>query len=299
MATGKFFTDLKSQFRNGSIATQLLYINIGVFVLVTVVNIALILFRLPANAWSACLELPSSLSRFIRQPWSIITYMFMHAGLLHLVFNMLWLYWFGKLFLLFFSGKHLRGIYILGGICGGLFYILAYNVFPYFEDVVGFSSLVGASASVLAIVFAVGTSHPDYEVGFMFIGRVKLKYVTIGVFLLDLLLITSGNSGGHIAHIGGALSGWWFATSLGKGRDVTSWINNIIDLLTGGVKLRRKKKKPKMKVHYGDKQDDFEYNARKKQRSDEIDRILDKLRQSGYGSLTDDEKKSLFDASKK
>ena len=298
MATGRFFTDMKSRFSRGDIATQLLYINIGVFLLVTVVNIVLILFRLPTTPYTGYLELPSSLTRFLRQPWSIITYMFMHAGLLHLIFNMLWLYWFGKLFLMFFSGKHLRGIYILGGICGGLLYMLAYNLFPYFEDMVDYSTLVGASASVLAIVFAVGMAQPNYEVQFMFIGRIKLKYVTLCVFLLDLLFITSGNSGGHIAHIGGALSGIWFASSLRKGRDITGWINKIIDTLTGGVKIKRRK--PKMKVHYNnDKQKDYEYNAKKKQQSDEIDRILDKLRKSGYGSLTDDEKKSLFNASKK
>lgn len=297
MAVDKFISDFKMKFKRGDIVTQLLYINVGVFLLVSLVNIALMLFKLPTHFYVNYLELPALLAQFLYQPWSILTYMFMHANLLHLLFNMLWLYWFGQLFLLFFSGRHLRGLYILGGICGGILYMTAFNVFPYFSDVVHISYLLGASASVLAIVFAVGVSQPEYEVQFLLIGRVKLKYVTLAVFLIDLLFITSDNGGGHIAHIGGALAGWWFAIGLRQGKDVTKWINNCIDLLAGGWK--RKPSKPKMKVHYNDKQKDYDYNARRKKQNDEIDHILDKLRKSGYNSLSDAEKKSLFDASKK
>ena len=290
MGADRFFTDLRGNFRRGDIVTRLLYINIGIYLLVALAGAVLTLFRLSGSYYFSYLELPAWPDRFIRQPWSIITYMFMHAGLLHLLFNMLWLYWFGKLFLMFFSGRHLRGVYILGGICGGLLYMLAYNVFPYFEDAVYRSTLVGASASVLAIVFAVGVSEPNYEVQFMFIGRVKMKYVALGVLVLDLLFISSDNAGGHIAHIGGALSGWWFASSIHRGKDITAWINAVLDAIAGPH--RRKPRKPKMKVHAGGgrKEED-----RKRTSGADMDRILDKLRKSGYGSLTDDEKKSLFD----
>ena len=228
----------------------------------------------------------------------LITYMFMHAGVLHILFNMLWLFWFGRLFLAFFSSKHLRGLYFLGGICGGLLYMLAYNVFPYFQDVVYSSYLLGASASVLAIVVATAVREPDYPVHFMFIGTVRLKYVALFMVVTDLLFMTSGNAGGHIAHLGGALAGLWFAASLSKGADITAWINKSLDAVTALFSF--KPRKPKMKVHYGtERQKDYNYNARKKAQSDEIDRILDKLKKSGYESLTTEEKKSLFDASKR
>ena len=197
---------------------------------------------------------------------------------------MLWLYWFGKMFLLFFSAKHLRGVYLLGGICGGLLYMTAYNIFPYFQYMIEGSFLLGASASVLATLLLLGT--------------VRLKYLALIVIGMDLFFITSSNAGGHISHLGGALAGLWFAASLNKGRDITAWINRTLDTLTEFFSPRTRK--PKMKIHYGgNRQKDYDYNARKKSQSDEIDRILDKLKKSGYESLTADEKKSLFDASKR
>jgi len=297
MAADGFITDLKRKFQQGDIVLRLVYVNVAVFLAVTPVQIFLTLFNVPASPWMNYLELPAWTETFIRRPWTLITYMFMHAGVLHILFNMLWLFWFGRLFLAFFSSKHLRGLYFLGGICGGLLYILAYNVFPYFQDVVYSSYLLGASASVLAIVVAVSVREPNYPVQFLFIGTVRLKYVAMFMVALDLLFMTSENAGGHIAHLGGALAGWWFAAGLQSGHDATKWINLVCDWFAGLG--RPVKRKPKMKVHYGGRQADYEYNARKKEREAEIDRILDKLRKSGYNSLTDDEKKSLFDASKK
>lgn len=297
MAVDKFIADLKANFQRGDIVTKLVYINAGVFLLISLVGIVLTLFNVPPTPWVNYLELPAWVLVLVRQPWSLFTYMFMHANLLHILFNMLWLFWFGQIFLSFFSAKHLRGLYILGGICGGLMYILSYNVFPYFEDAIYSSYLLGASASVLAIVMATAVREPEYPVQFMFIGTVRLKYVALFMVALDLLFMTSGNAGGHIAHLGGALAGWWFAAGLASGHDATKWINGAIDWIDGGWKPSRRK--PKMKVHYGDKQKDYDFNARKKEREKEVDRILDKLRKSGYGSLTEEEKKRLFDASKR
>ena len=141
-------------------------------------------------------------------------------------------------------------------------YMLAYNLFPYFAGAVYSSYLLGASASVLAIVIAVGVREPNYPIQLMFVGTVKLKQVAIFMLLLDLLFMTSGNAGGHIAHLGGALAGWWFAAGLQKGHDATKWINNILDFLSGSWKPVSRK--PKMKVHYSDKQKDYDFNARKK-----------------------------------
>ena len=295
-ADNRFTTNLREGFRRGDIVTQLIYINAGIFLVVALVNLFLVLFKMDSGHWMNYLMFPASFMQFITQPWTLITYMFMHAGILHILFNMLWLYWFGRLFLNFFSAKHLRGLYLLGGIAGAALYMIAYNLFPYFEDAVYSSYLLGASASVLAIVVATAVREPNYPVQFMFIGTVRLKYVALFMVVLDLLFITADNAGGHLAHLGGALAGWWFASGLVKGHDLTKWINVALDFCSG--RWKPASKKPKMKVHYGDKQKDYEFNARKKERSDEIDRILDKLRKSGYGSLTEEEKKSLFDASK-
>lgn len=296
---GNFISDLKNKFNRGNISLQLIYINVGVFVLTTLVSVFLVLLNWGNTSWMDFLQLPAYMPRFLVQPWSLFTYMFLHAGALHLLFNMLWLYWFGQLFLAFYSARHLRGLYILGGLCGGLVYMLALNVFPYFTPYIYSSLLLGASASVLAIVVATAVREPEYRVNFMFIGAVRLKYVALFMVVTDLLFVTSGNGGGHIAHLGGALAGWWFAQSLRKGHDVTKWINQVFDWLSGGIKFKSSGQKARMKARKGGRTADYEYNAHKKKQSDEIDRILDKLKKSGYASLTEEEKKSLFDASKR
>lgn len=296
---GGFITDLKNNYRRGDISVQYIYINVGIYVLVSLLSVVWALFNWGMPGWMHYFQLPAWFPSFIRQPWSLFTYMFLHAGILHLLFNMLWLYWFGQLFLAFFSARHFRGLYILGGLCGGVFYLLAYNLFPYFETYVYGSYLLGASASVLAIVVATAVRQPEFQVNFMFIGAVRLKYVALFMVVTDLLFVTSGNGGGHIAHLGGALAGWWFAGSLQKGHDVTQWLNRIIDWILGGFKFKSSPKKAKMKVERGGRTADYDYNAHKKEQSEEIDRILDKLKKSGYASLTPEEKKRLFDASKR
>ena len=296
---GNFISDLKNGFKRGSISLQFIYINVGVFVVTTLVSVFLMLFNLSNAGLFQVLELPAYVPNFLMQPWSLFTYMFLHADALHLLFNMLWLYWFGQLFLSIFSARHLRGLYILGGLCGGLLYMLAFNVFPYFQIYINGSWLLGASASVLAIVVATAVREPEYRVNFMFVGAVRLKYVALFMVITDLLFMTSGNGGGHIAHLGGALAGWWFAASLRKGHDVTKWINNVFDWVNGGSRFKIPARKPKMKATKGGKNADYDYNAQKKRQSEEIDRILDKLKKSGYSSLTTEEKKRLFDASKR
>lgn len=292
-------TDLRQRFRQGSISLQLIYINIGVFLLLTLVQVILMLFNIRGFSPIRWLEMPSDVTRLLVQPWSVFTYMFLHADVFHLLFNMLWLYWFGQLFLYNFSAKHLRGLYLLGGIAGALLYLLFYNIFPYFHGVSGM--MVGASASVLAIVVASAVSMPEYRLNLLFFGQVKLKYVALVVVLTDLLFITSNNAGGHIAHLGGALAGWWFARGIRDGKyDATSWINRLLDTVQGWFVRSPRKGKPRMKVHVGGKHGkDYDYNARKRSQEEEIDRILDKVRQSGYEGLTAEEKRKLFDASQR
>lgn len=295
--------DLKARYRQGDISLRLVYINSAVFILTWLVRVVLTLFNQSANQWMNWLELPASFKQLALQPWSLLTYMFMHADIFHILFNMLWLYWFGKLYLNFFSARHLLGLYLFGGLCGGLLYMTAYNIFPYFSEAVPYAFMLGASASVLAISIATAYRAPNYTLQLLFFGTVRLKYLALIMVLTDLLFITSNNAGGHIAHLGGALAGLWFAASLNKGIDLTAWINKILDLVSGVFRpsaFRRKWKKPKMKVSYqSSREKDYDYNARKKAENDEIDRILDKIKKSGYGNLTDEEKKRLFDASRK
>lgn len=298
---GHIIADLKEAFRKGNIAIQLIYINVAVFVITKLVAMLLALFNRSADGIFSLFELPASVPKFLAQPWSLLTYMFMHADFMHILFNMLWLYWFGAIFLIFFSAKHLRGVYILGGVFGGLLFMLSYNVFPLFQSVVDNAPMVGASAAILAIVAATAYREPNYQIRLLLFGAVRLKYLALIVILIDLLSATSSNAGGHIAHLGGALAGLLFAASLNKGVDLTSWINKAMDAVASLFSKKSWRRKPKMKVHYNNNghEKDYDYNARKKAQSDTVDRILEKLKKSGYESLTTEEKKSLFDASKK
>lgn len=290
--------ELKDNFRRGTISIQLIYINVSVFIISTLTIVILRLFNIQATDFIHWFELPASIPRFIVQPWTILTYMFLHTDVFHILFNMLWLYWFGALFLQSFSAKHLRGVYLLGGICGGLLYMLSFNIFPYFQPFLHQAVMMGASASVLAIVAAIAYRQPDYPIRLLLLGTIRLKYLALIVIGSDLLFVTSNNAGGHIAHLGGALAGLWFAHSLSKGTDITAWLNRIIDWIM--LLFRTTPRKPKMKATYGgNHQADYDYNARKKAQNEEVDRILDKLKKTGYENLTSEEKKTLFEASKR
>lgn len=293
-AMESIFTNLKNTFRAGSILVKLIYINVGLFILIRLLGVLFLLFNIPGIPFLQYLQMPSSPELLMYQPWTVITYMFTHFDFLHILFNMLWLYWFGGLFLTFFSERQLGGLYLLGGIAGAVLFMLAYNIFPYFQTVASSSYLMGASASVMAIVFAVSFYRKDLEINLFLIGRIKLIYLALFTFVIDLLAITSDNAGGHIAHIGGALFGIWFAVRIKEGKDLTGPMNRLLDRV-----VNLGKRKPKMKVTYKRAETDYEYNARKHRESADIDAILDKLKRSGYESLSADEKRQLFDASKK
>ena len=288
-------TNLKRSFLAGSILKKLIFINIAVFILIRLLGILLLLFNLQNFPILLYLQLPASPTALLSRPWTLFTYMFTHFEFLHILFNMLWLYWFGELFLQVFNERQLGGLYVLGGLAGALLFVVSYNLFPYFQKVASFSFLMGASASVMAIVFAISFYRKEIEIHLLLLGRIKLIYLALFTFVIDLLAMTSDNAGGHIAHIGGALFGIWFASRYAQGKDLTAPINRLIDKL-----VNLGKRKPKMSVTYGGRSNkDWEYNARKQQQAANIDAILDKLKRSGYGSLSADEKKQLFDASKK
>lgn len=290
------FTRLKRSFVEGGMLSKLIYINCGVFILVRLIDVILTLCGFGYVNFMQYLQYPSLPDLVIIRPWTIITYQFTHYDFWHILFNVLWLYWFGQIFLQYFNQRQLTGVYILGGVCGALFFTLIYNIFPYFKDVSAYSFLMGASASVMAVVFAISFYRKDYEIALLFIGRVKLIYLAIASLLLDILSVTSANSGGHIAHIGGAVFGVFFASMIAKGKDPTAFLNKIIDRIINLGGRRR----PKMRVtRFNKRSSDYDYNARRQRQNEEVDEILDKLKRSGYESLSTDEKKKLFDASKR
>ena len=306
--------DVRRLIRKGGIVTQLIGINVVLFLLFALAKVILLLFKVDDAGWLDFLSLPASLPLLAQRPWTLFTYMFMHGGVWHLVFNMLWLYWFGQIALYFFSARHLRGLYIIGGLAGGILYVIAYNVFPLFAPQVSQSLLVGASASILAIVVATAVKEPNYRLRLLFIGNISMKWLAVITVLIDTLLIASDNAGGHIAHLGGALAGWGFVAGLNKGVDVTEWINRVIDFIGGlfrpasyRTRIRPKKqkkafssgknRKKSTEIPTNDHSTDYTYNQTKKQQSDEIDRILEKIKKSGYAGLTAEEKQKLFDAS--
>ena len=223
------FTNLKRSFQTGSILKKLIFINVAVFIVIRLLGVLLLLFNLQDFPLLRYLQLPASPTALLSRPWTLFTYMFTHFELLHILFNMLWLYWFGELFLQFFNERQLGGLYVLGGLAGALLFVVCYNLFPYFREVAAFSFLMGASASVMAIVFAVSFYRKEIEINLLLIGRIKLIYLALFTLVIDLLAMTSDNAGGHIAHIGGALFGIWFASRYAQGKDLTAPINRLID----------------------------------------------------------------------
>ena len=289
--------DIKSSFKRGSVITKLIYINLGIFVAVRLLEVVLKLFNIEGINFLFWLELPASTSVFLTRPWTVLTYMFLHYDFFHIIFNVLFLYWFGRFFLMYYNEKQLVALYLIGGIFGGAFFMLSYNIFPYFAELKHTAWLLGASASILAVIVGIAVTTPNFEINLAFIGKVKLKYLALIVIAVDLLSVTSFNSGGHIAHLGGAFAGYLFAVLMKNGKDLTAPLNKTIDFFVNIFK----KKPPKMKVTYKQRgaNIDYEYNATKKQESEVIDAILDKIKKSGYNNLTIEEKKKLFDQSQK
>jgi membrane associated rhomboid family serine protease len=290
-----FADELKNNFKQGNNLIKLIYINVAIFVIVNFISLVYFLFTKVSldPLFGYFINFPSSIIAFVYKPWTIVTYMFMHADIWHILFNLLWLYWFGQIFLIYLDQKKLLSVYLLGGICGALLYALAYNALPAFNLERYGSSLVGASAAIMAVVFAIAAIVPNYTINIFIFGPVKLKYIAIFSIIIDMLSIQSGNAGGHIAHLGGALFGYYFAVRYNKGKDITKGFTRFLDGIFSLFKPRYK-----MKVGYKKPVDDFEYNKTKVEMQKEMDRILDKIAKGGYNSLSKDEKDFLFRSSK-
>jgi membrane associated rhomboid family serine protease len=293
--------------------SALLYLigaNVLVWLLLFIVQLVGFLFNaesLPASAMGftpwvdaivSWLAVPASLDILAIKPYTIITYMFLHVEFMHILFNMLWFYWFGQIFLEFLSDRQMISTYILGGLAGAFIFILAYNLFPVFEQVLPVSVALGASASVLAIVVCVSAYVPDYTVHLIFLGPVKIKYIAIVTVILDVAMIRSGNAGGQFAHLGGAIWGLSYALMLKNGLDPAKlfslkWIKG---LQPGKYGQRTRFKK----VHVSPRPvNDDVYNQQRAAKQKQTDIILEKISRSGYTSLSKDEKEFLFKASNK
>lgn len=289
---------IKNSFRRGSSLTRLIYINCGIFLVLKIIYIIFIMTGWEKNFYPIVLEwvgVPADPEYLLHRPWTLFTYMFTQFEFLHLLFNMLWLYWFGSFFLNYFTERQLTGVYIWGGLAGAGLYIAAYNIFPYFDNLTRLSSwAIGSSASVMALVFAVCTYLPRHKVYIFLLGPVKLIYLALFTALIDLLSIRSGNAGGHIAHLGGALFGCFFILGIRRNKDLSYGIiylfDKIKDFLTPSKKMRVKYKKKVADMN------DREYNQYKKSQEDRINDILEKISKSGYESLSREEKELLFKA---
>jgi membrane associated rhomboid family serine protease len=288
--------DIKKTFRNGNSLIRLIYINIAVFILITIAAIIGFLLKNPEISEKALyyVSVPSSFKVLLLRPWTIITYMFVHQGFWHILFNMLWLYWFGTIFLEYLDQRKLVAVYLMGGISGALVYILSFNIFPAFSAAVTDSVAIGASASVMAIVIAIAAYVPDYTVHLFLFGRIKIKYMALAIFILTSVMDFSINSGGKLAHIGGALFGYLYTLNLKQGRDIGKGFNKIIDFLVTAFKPRKK-----LKVTHKKPANEYEYNKLKAEHQAMINNILEKISKGGYDSLTKEEKETLFRESQK
>ena len=284
--------NLIGQFKQLSIVLKIIVINTLIFL---IFYLGSFFFKLSPSTLVSWFVLPTSFLEIVYQPWSFVTYAFLHAGFWHLFWNMYLLYWFGLYVLNLFTSKRFLTIYLLGAINGGLFYVLAYNLFPVFNNIS--SNLMGASAAVLAIVIFIATYTPDAMVR-IFTFRIKLWQIGLVMVLLDLFqLPSSGNAGGLIAHMGGAIFGYVYAIHLKKGNDIGIWFENFMDLL---VNLFKSNKYKHFKQVHKTKQSAPKNTKRNPTTNHQIkiDRILDKIGKSGYDSLTKAEKDFLFKAGK-
>jgi len=274
---------------------RLIYVNAGVFLVFKFIDVFIFLFRPDGVQVLNPIRyfmLPADTDVLSVRPWTTVTYMFLHSDFLHILFNMLWLWWFGKLFIQHLGNRKILPVYLFGGLAGALMFVLAFNFLPAFNDVLEQSVALGASASVIAVVITMSLYKPDLELNLLFIGPVKLKWIALVTIIIDVLSIPSLNSGGHIAHLGGAAFGALYAMQFRQGRNMLKWMERFFEWIIN-PKRRMRIKKPKYKAKAA-KMDDRDYNYEKAKHQQEVDRILDKIAKSGYESLTKQEKDKLF-----
>lgn len=328
------WNDIKRQFQKRDVVVLLILINVGIHLLIGLVGVIAYLLAV-GESYQETIEnlfyLPSDLSELATRPWTIFTYMFLHAGFLHIAFNMLMLFWFGRIVSNLIPNRKIVSLYLWGGILGGLIFVVAYNVFPVFASVKS-PRILGASASVMAVVLASATLNPKGQIRLFLFGRVELLYLALVLVLIDILTIPNNNPGGHIAHLGGAFMGWLFICQLQRGNDWSKPFEFVYTLATRpfskSKRLNKKRRQREPRVAYREnfplkeaqnydrKQPrranyqksstvthvgysrSFNQSYRDMNQEECMNAILEKIRRLGYDSLTKDEKNFLDRLSK-
>jgi membrane associated rhomboid family serine protease len=284
--------NLRYQFTRLNIAEKLIVVNVALFIITRLVAV---LFGTSVDALVHWFELPKDFGTFITQPWSIVTYAFFHGNLGHIFFNMIMLYFTGRIFMNLFGERKFINVYFLGAIFGGLLFMLSYNIFPALTGLN--NSLIGASAAVMAVLIFVCTYTPNQEVRVIFF-NIKLWHLGVTFIVIDLVFIGgSSNIGGRLSHLGGAFIGYLYASQLTKGRDIGAGFSGMLDSIQN---LFTKEKKAPLKTVYRKPSSNLKTVAAsdKEKHQRQIDIILDKISKSGYESLSKAEKDFLFKAGK-
>lgn len=277
-----FSSDIRYWLRQGNTINHLLFWNIIVFL---VMGTVYLIGRIaPTTGFLSAflfdnLSLHANVYAFIRKPWGLLTYMFTHLEFLHILFNMLNLYWFGNIFRSFLGNQRVLPLYLLGGIMGGIAYLLVYNLA--FGGVN--APMIGASASVMALLIACATKLPNYEIGLLFIGSIRLKWLALVVIILDLISLTQGNVGGIVAHMGGALTGFLYIKFLNNGNDICQpliWLFNRRMRVETPKRSFKPKKSPLKLVK----------PSQEENKQLRLDQLLDKINDNGIDSLSPEER---------
>ena len=280
--------NLRYRISNFSIAEKIILFNVLCFVIPMLFNTIFFLLKIPTGAYMNWIQLSPKFETFITRPWTLISYSFIHSSFFHLLWNMLLLFYAGRLLLNLFSDKIFINIYFLGVVAGGLIFVLSYALFPVFKGT--YPPMIGASAGVMAVFIFICTYNPDREIRALFF-NVKLKYLGFVFFFLDVIQIPYGNAGGHLAHIGGALLGYLYARQLANGRDIGFGFERVWEYLFLKNPLKTVYRSPKKKPPNN-------FNKNSSDRQKKIDTILDKISKSGYDSLSKEDKDFLFEAGK-
>ncbi len=293
--------NLRLKIQTASVVEKIIALNVAVFVVFFLIKTISFLFQVPSDFLLQWFVFPQDPSEYILKPWTIITYSFLHAGIWHILGNMLIFYYAGGYFLTYFSPKKLLNYYFLGVIFGALVFMLSYNLFPVFQGM-GNSYLLGASAGVMAVLIGIATRIPYMRIRLMLLGSVKFWWIAAFLLALDVIQIPFNNPGGHLAHLGGALLGYTYTTQLNKGRDIGRGFEKMIDWFLSLFNTGNRKK-PTMRTVYKNRattknssRSSSKINPDVKQQK--IDGILDKISKSGYDSLSKEEKDFLFHAGK-
>ena len=290
-------SQLKLLWLNAGAGVRLIIINVAVFVLLSIPLSVLHLMNMPSpdpdDFIMKQLGLSGVFIQLLSKPWTLITHLFVHSGLMHILFNMMTLYFTYQLFNQRFDDKRFLNVYFVSGFAGALMFLLSVNLFPLFSENAHSYSAVGASAAVMGVLIAICTYRPHDEVMLFGAFRLKLQWMALIFVLLDLISIRSGNEGGHLAHLGGALFGFFWAMNMKKGTDIAAFFNKVQAIFQW-----KSKRKSTIKVIHKRAKTDEDYNLDKRQKQKRIDDILDKISRSGYDSLSKEEKALLFELSK-